>query len=993
MRSRPSGGWGDGGARWRGAVRHWPRATAATTVRMSTARKGDSVEDSVREASEQQQQQEQQRRRGGRAWMDGASGEAASTPKNFEHRACEEAIYRWWEETGRFSPDALPEGVPHMDRRPFVIVMPPPNVTGGLHMGHAIGTTIEDILVRFQAGGARPAGRGLATHRPHPRAIPGARVGVEAEQGRLHYAAAAAAGRQRRLVARTLHPERRDEHRGGGGVCAPASTGPGVSRQLHGELESDAADGGVRPGGGVSRRARHALLLQIPGGGRRARRVLAGGHHAPRDHSGGHGGVRASERCPLRPLHWPAGGGAHRRPSHPGYCGRVRGSGVWHRGVEDHAGARPQRLPDRQAAQSAGADGDRQGCHHDHRRGGRPLLRSGPFRVPPAPVEGYARRRPDRAAHLHPVVHSHEAVGGARHRGGAQRADSHPAGALRKDLLRLAGGRAGLVRVAPALVGPSHSGVLRERPGGCVGGGAVGGGGSAVGAGALRRRRAPRAGPGRVGHLVLVGIVAVLHDGLAGRVRHRLSPLLPGHGHGDRLRYPLLLGGAHDHVERGADRPGAVRDGVSARAGAGCRRPQNEQDVGQRDRPAGGHRPVWHRCAAHGAGDRMHARPGHSAGHGESGGEPQLCQQIVECGAVRAERGAGGRGARMASGGGGAAGRGVGRPALAVAGAVFVVAPERHHRQGQRRFGAVRLWRRRPTAVRFPVGRLGRLVRGGEQGAAAGDGGRCCCCCATTADAADAAVGAGSVLAAGASVYALHHRGHLSAPAVRRAVARKRGADAGAVADAQRHGGFGGGAQNIRHHPPPGRKRFSGGATGGAGGAGGAGQDRRARAAHRDRPRGCPRCRPLCAPHRRRRAGGVSAHERPDRPRARATAPSETAAATARRPGGATQAPQRARFCAERPAVGGAGRSGAPPRATRDARQCRPAPATGRVRRRDVKRRTGARATRSRHVGQVTMSVPRRLYDVLPKCAKWPASRRPEWWACRPPPAGDRNER
>ena len=88
--------------------------------------------------------------------MDGPSGEAAAPPKNFEHRACEEAIYRWWEDSGWFSPDALPEGVPHTDRRPFVIVMPPPNVTGGLHMGHAIGTTIEDILVRFQRMRGRP---------------------------------------------------------------------------------------------------------------------------------------------------------------------------------------------------------------------------------------------------------------------------------------------------------------------------------------------------------------------------------------------------------------------------------------------------------------------------------------------------------------------------------------------------------------------------------------------------------------------------------------------------------------------------------------------------------------------------------------------------------------------------------------------------------------------------------------------------------------------
>ncbi|KAF6005240.1 hypothetical protein F1559_003167 [Cyanidiococcus yangmingshanensis] len=80
--------------------------------------------------------------------------EHGSMPKNFDPATAEESIYAWWEASGFFSPKER-----KIDKavRPFVIVMPPPNVTGGLHMGHAIGTTIEDILIRFHRMKGRPA--------------------------------------------------------------------------------------------------------------------------------------------------------------------------------------------------------------------------------------------------------------------------------------------------------------------------------------------------------------------------------------------------------------------------------------------------------------------------------------------------------------------------------------------------------------------------------------------------------------------------------------------------------------------------------------------------------------------------------------------------------------------------------------------------------------------------------------------------------------------
>lgn len=63
----------------------------------------------------------------------------------------EPRIYKAWEESGLFNPDvSINEGFTSGDAEPFSIVMPPPNVTGILHMGHALMLTIEDIIVRHK---------------------------------------------------------------------------------------------------------------------------------------------------------------------------------------------------------------------------------------------------------------------------------------------------------------------------------------------------------------------------------------------------------------------------------------------------------------------------------------------------------------------------------------------------------------------------------------------------------------------------------------------------------------------------------------------------------------------------------------------------------------------------------------------------------------------------------------------------------------------------
>ena len=62
----------------------------------------------------------------------------------------EESIYRKWEESGFFNPDVCVEkGVTDKNADYFSIVLPPPNVTGTLHMGSAFMLAIEDVIVRF----------------------------------------------------------------------------------------------------------------------------------------------------------------------------------------------------------------------------------------------------------------------------------------------------------------------------------------------------------------------------------------------------------------------------------------------------------------------------------------------------------------------------------------------------------------------------------------------------------------------------------------------------------------------------------------------------------------------------------------------------------------------------------------------------------------------------------------------------------------------------
>lgn len=71
--------------------------------------------------------------------------------KPYSSKETEGDIYALWEKSGFFNPDiCVKKGVIKKDAKPYSIMMPPPNVTGVLHMGHALTLTIEDIFIRYK---------------------------------------------------------------------------------------------------------------------------------------------------------------------------------------------------------------------------------------------------------------------------------------------------------------------------------------------------------------------------------------------------------------------------------------------------------------------------------------------------------------------------------------------------------------------------------------------------------------------------------------------------------------------------------------------------------------------------------------------------------------------------------------------------------------------------------------------------------------------------
>jgi valyl-tRNA synthetase len=73
-----------------------------------------------------------------------------SLPKAYDFTSTEKRIYDWWEQNGYFKPanDPNQPGF-NPDQKPFVISIPPPNVTGELHLGHAMFVSMEDLMIRY----------------------------------------------------------------------------------------------------------------------------------------------------------------------------------------------------------------------------------------------------------------------------------------------------------------------------------------------------------------------------------------------------------------------------------------------------------------------------------------------------------------------------------------------------------------------------------------------------------------------------------------------------------------------------------------------------------------------------------------------------------------------------------------------------------------------------------------------------------------------------
>ncbi len=73
-----------------------------------------------------------------------AAFSAETFPNRFDHTSAQERIYQGWEQAGYFHAE------PDPNRPPYCIVIPPPNVTGALHLGHALNNTLQDIMIRMK---------------------------------------------------------------------------------------------------------------------------------------------------------------------------------------------------------------------------------------------------------------------------------------------------------------------------------------------------------------------------------------------------------------------------------------------------------------------------------------------------------------------------------------------------------------------------------------------------------------------------------------------------------------------------------------------------------------------------------------------------------------------------------------------------------------------------------------------------------------------------
>ena len=185
---------------------------------------------------------------------------------------------RWqqtWEAEGLYNAEVDPE------REPYTIAFPPPNVTGDLHMGHALNASIQDALIRLHrmrgferalADRVRPRGHRDAERRrararegrqdpPRPRAggVPRARVGVAREVRAGDHGAASRPGRVDGLPPRADDDGRALRARGHALLRAPARQGADLPREPDRQLVPARHVGDLGPRGQPHPGGRHAL--------------------------------------------------------------------------------------------------------------------------------------------------------------------------------------------------------------------------------------------------------------------------------------------------------------------------------------------------------------------------------------------------------------------------------------------------------------------------------------------------------------------------------------------------------------------------------------------------------------------------------------------------------------------------------------------------------------------------------------------------------------
>ncbi len=315
--------------------------------------------------------------------------------KVYEPQEVEGRIYEQWEENSALPASAMRR------RSPYTIVMPPPNVTGQLHMGHAMDCTLQDILIRFKrmqgyaalwVPGTDHAGiatqikveEELRVKEGLTRYDLGREKFLERVWAWKHQYGDRIVAQQKKLGASCDWDRARFTMDEGCSkavretFCEPLREGPYLQGQPDHQLVPPLRHRPVRRRGGVRGQARPPVAHALSPG--RRVRLSGGGHHPAGDHDGRHRRGRQPQR---RAVPAPGGQDLHPAPDEPGDPHRGRrlcGDGLRHRLREDDPRPRPQRLRGGPAPQP----GDHPGAGRQRRsqRQRRQVRGHGPLRGP-----------------------------------------------------------------------------------------------------------------------------------------------------------------------------------------------------------------------------------------------------------------------------------------------------------------------------------------------------------------------------------------------------------------------------------------------------------------------------------------------------------------------------------------------------------------------------------------------------------------------------------